>query len=206
MLKTVIGKGKSIEEALSSALSELKTTSENVDMKVLEVPSGGFMGLGAKGFKVEVTLKEKASESASEFLKELLSLMAIEAVVDVKENDDIINLNLTSDDVRVLVGKHGQTLDAIQYIIGLVTNKNKEDYKRIIVDVNDYREKRRKTLETLASRIAKKVMKIKKDVELEPMNPYERRIIHAYLQAYPNIKTHSEGEGNERHLIISYDE
>ena len=204
--KSAIGKGKTIEDAIKDALEKLNATSEEVDTKVLEMPTSGFMGIGAKSAKVEVFLIEKFDEIAKEFLDSVLNKMDIEHSIniDYDEEDENMFISLDIENTGVLIGKHGQTLDSLQYLTSLVVNKNSENYIRVILDINNYREKRKETLEHLADKLATKAVKRRKNVELEPMNPYERRIIHSYLQGREHITTYSVDEGTNRHLIIEY--
>ena len=204
--KSVIGKGKTIEEAVSDALNKIGASSEDVTTKVLEVPTSGFMGIGAKGAKVEVTLIDKSDEIAKDFLKDVLKTMGINALisVDFDEEDNNMFIKLDLDNMGILIGKHGQTLDSLQYLTSLVVNKSSEEYIRVILDINNYREKRKITLENLADKLADKAISRRTNVELEPMNPYERRIIHSYLQGREGITTYSVDEGINRHLIIEY--
>ena len=204
--KSVIGKGKTIEEAVSDALNKIGAKSEDVTTKVLEVPTSGFMGIGAKGAKVEVTLIDKSDEIAKDFLKDVLKTMDIDALISVDFDEESNNMfiKLDLDNMGILIGKHGQTLDSLQYLTSLVVNKNSEEYIRVILDINNYREKRKTTLENLADKLADKAIRRRTNVELEPMNPYERRIIHSYLQGREDITTYSVDEGINRHLIIEY--
>lgn len=204
--KSVIGKGKTIEEAVSDALNKIGAKSEDVTTKVLEVPTSGFMGIGAKGAKVEVTLIDKSDEIAKDFLKDVLKTMDIDALISVDFDEESNNMfiKLDLDNMGILIGKHGQTLDSLQYLTSLVVNKSSEEYIRVILDINNYREKRKTTLENLADKLADKAIRRRENVELEPMNPYERRIIHSYLQGREDITTYSVDEGINRHLIIEY--
>ena len=204
--KSVIGKGKTIEEAVSDALNKIGAKSEDVTTKVLEVPTSGFMGIGAKGAKVEVTLIDKSDEIAKDFLKDVLKTMGIDALISVDFDEESNNMFIKLDlnNMGILIGKHGQTLDSLQYLTSLVVNKSSEEYIRVILDINNYREKRKTTLENLADKLADKAIRRRENVELEPMNPYERRIIHSYLQGREDITTYSVDEGINRHLIIEY--
>ncbi len=204
--KSAVGKGKTVEDAVKDALSKLGAKSEDVTTKVLEVPTSGFMGIGAKGAKVEVTLIDKSDEIAKDFLRNVLSTMGIHSLISVELDEENRNMfiKLDIENIGVLIGKHGQTLDSLQYLTSLVVNKNSDEYIRVILDINNYREKRKVTLENLAERLAEKAVRKKMNVELEPMNPYERRIIHAYLQGKEGISTYSVDEGINRHLIIEY--
>lgn len=204
--KSVITKGKTVEEAVNEALSILGVTLDEVETKVIDIPSAGFLGIGGNKAKVEVSVMENSNDAAQDFLCDILNIMEIPYTIDTKfdEENNCLYITLDVERVGMLVGKHGQTLDALQYITSLVANKNSDEYIRIILDINGYRKKRQETLETLAGRLAKKVLQTGESVSLEPMNPYERRIIHSYLQGFDNVSTHSEGEGERRHLIIEY--
>jgi spoIIIJ-associated protein len=203
-MKKIIATGRTIQEAVEKGLEELGARSDQVDTKVIEVPSKGFLGLlGAKGAKVEITLKDNPKEKANEFLKSILKNMDIDAKLSTQLDENILKIDIIGKDMGILIGRRGQTLDALQYIVSLVVNKDREEYIRVTLDTEDYRAKREKTLEQLAKRLANKVIKTNKKVLLEPMNPYERRIIHAVLQDNPKITTYSEGEEPYRKVVIS---
>lgn len=144
-------------------------------------------------------------KTAKDFLRDVFAAMELNVAVDVKFDDTEKNLdiNLTGDDMGMLIGKRGATLDSLQYLVSLVVNKNSEDYIRVKVDTENYRERRKETLENLAKNIAYKVKRTKRPVSLEPMNPYERRIIHSALQNDKYVTTHSEGEDPYRRVIVS---
>lgn len=205
--KSVIVKGKTVEDAVNEALVQLGVTIDEVETKVIDIPSNGFLGLGGNKAKVEVSVIEDIDDIAEDFITDILNIMEIPFTIETKldKEENCLHMTLDVERVGVLIGKHGQTLDALQYITSLVVNKTSEEYTRVILDINGYRKKRQETLETLAARLAKKVERTGESVSLEPMNPYERRIIHSYLQSFENITTHSEGEGDRRHLIIEYE-
>lgn len=205
-MKTVTGKGRSVEEAIQNALEELGTTAENVTTKVLEIPDSGIMGVfGNKFAKVEVTLNDDIQSKACDFLYEVLDNMGLtDAQLFCSVEDDMLLIDIECSDTGMLIGRRGQTLDALQYLTSLVANKDNDEYTRISLDVADYREKRKDALQDLADRLAQKVQKTRGKYELEAMNPYERRIIHSSLQSYKNITTYSEGEEPNRHVIIEY--
>lgn len=204
-MKSVVAKGKTVEEAIANALAELGVCREEVTAKVLEIPDTGIMGMfGNKYAKVEVTVNDDAIEKAKKFLSETLSLMGVEAEVEAGYEEDMLVLNIDSDDTGILIGRRGQTLDSLQYLTSLVVNKKRDDYLRVSLDVADYREKRKNALQDLADKIALNVEKTRRKYELEPMNPYERRVIHSALQSYEHITTYSEGEEPNRHVIIDY--
>ena len=204
-MKSVTAKGKTVDEAITNALEELGATADQVTTKVLEVPGSGFMGvIGGKYAKVEVTLNDDANTLSTKFLTDLLDAMDIKTNISTRYEDDILMIDLNTEETGVLIGRRGQTLDAIQYLCSLVINKDNKEYTRVSIDVEGYREKRKNALQDLADRIAQKVEKTRKQYALEPMNPYERRIIHSALQNYRHVETHSEGEEPNRHIIIQY--
>lgn len=197
--------GKSVEEALRLALIELEATREQVEIEVLDEGSKGFLGIGAKETKIRVTKKNDIRETAKSFLSRILKEMNIQAEVTVELVEETLNINMMGEDMAILIGKRGQTLDSLQYLVSLVVNKEKEQYYRVILDTENYRAKRKETLETLADKLAMKVKKTRKNVVLEPMNPYERRIIHSALQTNPSVSTKSEGDEPFRKVVIYYD-
>ena len=205
-LKTVTAKGKTVEEAINNALEELGTTSDKVTTRILELPDSGIMSVfGNKFVKVEVTVNDDSLVKAGDFVRSLMEKMGIEADVDATyDEDNKLNVSISTDDTGILIGRRGQTLDAIQYLTSLAVNKDRDEYLRVTVDVGDYREKRKSALQDLADRIALNVEKSKRSYELEPMSSYERRIIHSALQNYEHITTHSEGEEPYRHIVIEY--
>ncbi|MBR5995390.1 MAG: protein jag [Eubacteriaceae bacterium] len=205
-LKTVTAKGKTVEEAINNALEELGTTSDKVTTRILELPDSGIMSVfGNKFVKVEVTVNDDSLVKAGDFVRSLMEKMGIEADVDATyDEDNKLNVSISTDDTGILIGRRGQTLDAIQYLTSLAVNKDRDEYLRVTVDVGDYREKRKSALQDLADRIALNVERSKRSYELEPMSSYERRIIHSALQNYEHITTHSEGEEPYRHIVIEY--
>jgi spoIIIJ-associated protein len=204
-MKTVIAKGKTVEEAIQSALEELGTTADKVTTKILDIPSTGLIGMFSNRYaKVEVTLNDDTSDTCKNFLSDVFGAMGLDVTTDISYDEDIMKVNLLTDDTGVLIGRRGQTLDALQYLTGLAVNRDHDEYTKISLDVANYREKRKAILQDLADRLAQKVQRTKRKYVLEPMNPYERRIIHASLQNYKNITTYSEGEEPFRHIVIDY--
>ena len=196
---------KTVNDAITEACKALGVTSDKLDYKVVEEGSNGFLGIGAKDAQIEAAVKNSVSDVASDFLKDVFAAMNIIVVVDVKYNaeNNEINIDLSGDDMGVLIGKRGQTLDSLQYLVSLVVNKGNEDYIRVKVDTENYRERRKSTLENLAKNMAYKVKRTRRPLHLEPMNPYERRIIHSALQNDKFVTTHSEGEEPYRHVVIT---
>ena len=204
-MKTIEMTGKTVEEALKHALDELKLTKDKVDVEVIDEGSRGLFNLiGTKPAKIKVTAKPDSLDNAKTFLVSVLSSMDINADMDIKEENDIININLKGPKMGLVIGYRGETLDSLQYLVSLVVNKNRENpYKRVVLDAENYRHKREETLIKVAQKTAYKVKKSGRPYKLEPMNPYERRIIHSALQEYTDIKTYSEGEEPFRRIIIS---
>ena len=199
---------KTVNDAITEACKALGVTSDKLDYKVVEEGSNGFLGIGAKDAVIEAAVKNSVSDIASDFLKDVFAAMNMTVVVDVKYNadDNEMNIDLSGDDMGVLIGKRGQTLDSLQYLVSLVVNKGNEDYIRVKVDTENYRERRKSTLENLAKNMAYKVKRTRRPLHLEPMNPYERRIIHSALQNDKFVTTHSEGEEPYRHVVITLKE
>ena len=196
---------KTVNDAITEACKALGVTSDKLDYKVVEEGSNGFLGIGAKDAQIEAAVKNSVSDVASDLLKDVFAAMNIIVVVDVKYNaeNNEMNIDLSGDDMGVLIGKRGQTLDSLQYLVSLVVNKGNEDYIRVKVDTENYRERRKSTLENLAKNMAYKVKRTRRPLHLEPMNPYERRIIHSALQNDKFVTTHSEGEEPYRHVVIT---
>ena len=190
-------------KTVEAALAELGATREEVDITVIDEGSKGFLGMfGSKDAVVLVKKNFDPEKEAETFLKEVFLSMGLIVKIKAELKDKHLFVELTGDDMGILIGKRGQTLDAIQYLTSLVINKDSDKYVKVVVDAENYRAKRQKTLEQLANRLAAKVIKTKKYVRLEPMNPYERKVIHATLQQNPNITTRSEGEEPYRRVII----
>ena len=196
---------KTVSEAITEACQKLGVTSDKLEYEVLEEGSTGFLGFGAKAAKIKAGVKLSVEDNAKNFLKEVFEAMDMEVVIEVKydENERSMDIDLSGDEMGVLIGKRGQTLDSLQYLVSLVVNKEAEDYIRVKVDTENYRQRRKETLENLAKNIAYKVKRTKKSVSLEPMNPYERRIIHSALQNDKYVTTHSEGDEPFRRVVVT---
>lgn len=204
-MKTIEMTGKTVEEALKNALEQLKLTKDKVDVEIIDEGSKGLFNLiGTKPAKIKVTKKFDCVDSAKQFLKDVLKSMNIEANIDIKEENDTININLFGPKMGLVIGYRGETLDSLQYLVSLVVNKNHDNpYKRVVLDAENYRSKREETLVRVAQKTAYKVRKSGRPYKLEPMNPYERRVIHSALQEYSDINTYSEGEEPFRRIVIS---
>ena len=195
---------RTVDDAITEALIKLGATSDQIEYEVIEKGSTGFLGIARKDAVIKVRKKYSVEGDITEFLQKIFAAMdlKVEIIIEKAEDGNTYNVELKGDDMGILIGKRGQTLDAIQYLTSLVVNKENEKYIRVVVDAENYRAKREKTLEQLANRLADKVVKTKKSVRLEPMNPYERKVIHATLQSNPNVTTKSEGEEPYRRVII----
>ena len=196
--------GKTVEEAIEAALAELGLERDQVDYRVLEAPSKPLFGLlGGREAKVEVTIKKvEPIERAKLFIEKVTKAMHLLVSISVISNEDAVTLNLKGEDLGILIGKHGQTLDALQYLTNLVANREGRERIRFIVDVEDYRKRRADTLQQLALRLADRVKRSGDRVVLEPMTPHERKIIHMSLQDDLRIETYSEGEEPFRRVVI----
>lgn len=196
---------KTVDDAITEACQKLTVPSDKLEYIVIEEGTTGFLGIGAKPAIIKARTKSTVDEKAKDFLKDVFEAMNMTVVVDVKYNEESrnIDIELSGDEMGVLIGKRGQTLDSLQYLVSLVVNKDTEDYIRVKVDTEDYRKRRKETLENLAKNIAYKVKRTKRSVSLEPMNPYERRIIHSALQNDRYVTTHSEGEEPFRRVVVT---
>lgn len=195
---------KTVQEALDMALLELKVPSDKVEVEILDEGSKGLFGLiGSKMAKIRVTVKESGIDRGLEFLNNILNNMMVEAEINIIENDDSVTYDISGDKIGIIIGRRGETLDSLQYLTSLVVNKGDESYRRVVINVENYREKREETLRKLAIRLAERVTRYKKDVTLESMNPYERRIIHSTLQNHKFVKTYSIGEEPARKVVIA---
>jgi len=261
-MSTLTVSGKTIEEAIQKGLTELKVTKEQVTVRVIEEPSRGFFGLiGARPAKVELVLKQSASESAprvteervkvssitetvassavldagkvheaadslehrsldiqeakdgknvtsalqeaQQFVAEVARTMGLNVDVTVNKKRDHYLFDIAGEDLGLIIGRRGQTLDSLQYLTNLVANRYSDQHLRIILDAEQFRDRRRQTLESLAERLANKVIRTRKEVVLEPMSPQERKIIHAKLQDHSKVKTYSKGEEPNRRIVIT---
>lgn len=196
--------GKTVDEALTEAQIKLETTSDKLEYEVIEQGSNGILGIGRKPAKIKARVKAGIEDVAREFLEKVFKAMNIEVSIDIKyvEKDRNVDINLSGEEMGLLIGKRGQTIDSLQYLVSLVVNKESKEYLRVKVDTENYRNRRKATLEELAKNIAYKVKRTKKAVSIEPMNPYERRIIHSALQDDKYVTTKSEGEEPYRHIIV----
>lgn len=196
--------GKTIDEAVETGLTELNVSRNDVLIEVIEEPNKGLFGLiGVKPARVRIRVKETVARQAYEFLSKIMKIMNIDVDIELIEKEEKVLINITGPDLGILIGKRGETLDAIQYLVNLSANKNMEKRKRIFIDIEGYRKRREDTLKKLAYKLADKARQRGRNVILEPMNSMERRIIHTALQGRDDIYTFSEGEEPYRKIIIA---
>jgi spoIIIJ-associated protein len=196
---------KTVDEALTDALVAFGATSDQVEYEVVEKGSTGFLGIGSKNAVIKIRLKDSVDGRVKDFLSQVFKAMnmQVEILVNVDMENKLIDVELKGDEMGILIGKRGQTLDSLQYLTSLAVNKKSEEYFKVKIDTEDYRKRRRETLENLAKNIAYKVKRTKRPVSLEPMNPFERRIIHSTLQNDRYVVTHSEGEEPFRYVVVT---
>lgn len=195
---------KTVDEAVLEACQQLSITSDKLEYEVVDEGKAGIFGLGSKPAVIKARAKATLEDKVKAFLNDVFAAMNVEVLININYNEEEreMNIDLTGEDMGMLIGKRGQTLDSLQYLVSLVTNKETEEYVRVKVDTENYRERRKATLENLARNMAHKAKRIRKSVSLEPMNPYERRIIHAALQEDKYVTTHSEGDEPYRRVVI----
>ena len=196
---------KTVDDAVTAACQQLSITSDKLEYEVVDEGKTGFLGIGAKPAIIKARVKATLKDTVKTFLNDVFAAMNIEVLVNVEYNEEEKNMDidLSGEDMGMLIGKRGQTLDSLQYLVSLVANIESEEYIRVKVDTENYRQRRKDTLENLAKNIAYKVKRTKRPVSLEPMNPYERRIIHSALQDDKYVTTHSEGDEPYRRVVIT---
>lgn len=200
-------KGKSVEDAITEATIQFGVTSDELVYEVIDKGSTGILGfINTKPAVIRAKKKDSLEDIVLEFMENLFRIMEIDTVVDISYNEEekVMDINLTGPEMGVLIGKRGQTLDALQKIVQSVVNKHSQEFIRVKLDTENYRARRKDTLENLAKNIAYKVKRSRKSVVLEPMNPYERRIIHSALQNDKYVSTRSEGEEPFRRVVVYY--
>ena len=196
---------KTVDDAITEAIVSLGTTSDQIEYEVLEKGSNGFLGFNSRPAVIKVRKKFSIEDSVRDFLSKVFHAMDLEVqiLIESDEENHILEVELKGNDMGVLIGKRGQTLDSLQYLVNLAVNKQSENYVKVKLDTEDYRKRRKDTLENLAKNIAYKVKRTKHPVSLEPMNPFERRVIHSALQYDKYVSTHSEGEEPFRHVVVT---
>ncbi|MHB1126774.1 MAG: RNA-binding cell elongation regulator Jag/EloR [Bacillota bacterium] len=204
MKKEVEKTAKTVDEAIEEALLELGVQRDKVKIEIIEEPSKGLFGLiGTRMARIKVTYEEDPVAVANTFLRNILANLHVEAQMEAQKSEDYLHLSLTGEDLGILIGRRGETLDALQYLTNLAVNKELGKRVKIILDIEGYRKRREETLIKLAQRLSEKVKRTGADVVLEPMNPHERRVIHTALQLDQQVSTFSEGEDPYRKVVIS---
>ena len=194
--------GKTVEEAVQSALEALGIAEDQADITVVEDATKGFLGLGGHPAKVLVTKKKNTVDKTVEFLEGLFEKMDVNVELNVTESEERIIIDLKTDNSSAVIGYRGEVLDSLQCLASAVYNSDKDEYYKVVVDCENYRDKREKTLISLAEKLANKAIKTGRKVTLEPMNPFERRIIHSALSDFSGVKTESEGKEPNRYVAI----
>ncbi len=205
MQKELISTGKTVDEAIENGLSQLNLTRDDVEIEVIEASNKGLFGIiGQKDAKVLIKVNEDENAGVVEFVTELLKHMGVEATAEITVEENIMKINLSGEGMGIVIGRRGETLDAVQHIVQLYVNKTFEKFYKVRIDTEDYRAKREEALINLANGMAKRVLRTRKEIILEPMKAYERRIIHTALQGYNKIKTYSIGDEPNRKIIVAY--
>ena len=196
---------RTADEALTNALVQMQVSSDQIEYEVVEEEKNGLLGLFSKPAVIRVRKKEDLTDIVKNFLTKTFNAMnmVVEIELEYDEEEKQINVELKGEEMGMLIGKRGQTLDSLQYLTSLVANKKTEEYVKIKIDTENYRKRRKETIENLAKNVANKVKKTGRPAFLEPMNPYERRIIHAALQDDKFVDTHSEGDEPHRKVVIT---
>ena len=196
---------KTVDDALTEPYIKLGTPSDKLEYEVIEKGSSGFLGIGSKNAVIKVKVVNSVEDEIRNFLDQVFKAMdlEVEIIIKVDEDNKNVDVELKGSEMGVLIGKRGQTLDSLQYLTNLAINKQSDSYYKVKIDTEDYRKRRKETLENLAKNIAYKVKRTKRPVYLEPMNPFERRVIHSALQNDKFVTTHSEGEERFRRVVVT---
>ena len=202
-MKTLEKSGKTIDDAVDAAVAELGCSREDANIEIIAMPSKGILGFGAKPAIVRVSVEDKATAYAMDFLSTIFKKFDLDVKINVTEGEEFITLDLIGKDLGILIGRRGETLDALQYLTNLTVARHFEERCKIILDVEGYRSKREESLARLAKKLADRVKESGKNMSLEPMSPYERRIIHTVLQSDDQVRTFSEGEEPYRKVVIA---
>lgn len=203
-MKETVKKGKTVDDAVEAALAELGVGKDDVEITVLTEGNKGLFGLGSKEAEVKVTVIEKSSEEiARDFLNTVLEGIGLEASVDISMDEERMNIEISGESMGVIIGRRGETLSALQYLTSLVVNRKTEGYTKISIDTENYKKKREESLIKLANKTAEKVIKYRRNITLDPMNPYERRIVHSSLQGNDKISTFSTGDEPMRRVVVA---
>ncbi len=200
---TIEKNAKTKEEAITLALAELGASEADVQIEVIEEGSKGFLGLGSKDAVVKVTYSPDGEKRAADFLNKIFEITNEDVTVDSQIDGEVLKINLSGPDMGIVIGKRGETLDALQHLTSLVVNRGDKSFLKVSLDAENYREKRNVALEELAGKLANKAVRTGRNQTLEPMNAYERRIIHSALQDHESVTTYSVGQGVNRKVVIA---
>lgn len=203
-MRSIEKSGRTVEEAIDAALAELGVERDTVDIEVLLEPSRGFLGiLGGKDAKVRVTHRRDRGEMAKEFVAGLLTRMGLEVAIEVRPRGDVLSLDIVGNDMGLLIGRHGETLRALEFLTNLASGAGGGEVKRILVDVSGYRKRRERELEEMARMTARRVQRTGQSVTTQALDARDRRVVHVALQDDPSVETHSEGEEPFRRVVVS---
>ena len=203
-MKEIIKKGKTVDEAINIALEEAGVLRENVEIEVLSEGNKGIFGIGSKEAEVKIIIKENcAGDIAKDFVENVLKKLNMAANVDVNCDEDRVNIDISGENMGIIIGRRGETLSSLQYLTNLVVNRKVEDYIKVSIDTENYKQKREEALIKLAHKTAEKVIKYRRSFTLEPMNPYERKVIHSALQENEQISTYSTGSEPARRVVVA---
>mgnify|MGYP001159337193 CR=1 FL=1 len=201
-MREVTVKGKTVEEAVEQALSQLNVTRDRVKVTVIDEAKKGFFGIGGKPAVVKISELPDAIDEAENYLRTIVEKMGMDVTIQTKEDSEQVFFDLSGDEIAVLIGKRGQTLNALQYLTNLVANRHADRFIRVQLDAENYRERRRETLHQLAIRLAEKAQKLNRKIVLDSMPAHERKIIHLALKDVPEVSTVSEGVEPNRYVVI----
>lgn len=203
-MKEIIKKGKTVDEAINIALEEAGVSRENVEIEVLSEGNKGIFGIGSKEAEVKIIIKDNnAGDIAKDFVENVLEMLNLSANVDVNCDEERVNIDISGENMGIIIGRRGETLSSLQYLTNLVVNRKVEDYIKVSIDTENYKQKREEALIKLAHKTAEKVIKYRRSFTLEPMNPYERKVIHSALQENEQISTYSTGSEPSRRVVVA---
>ena len=201
-MKQLEAAGKTFNEALTTGLAQMGLDLDQVDYEILDEGAKGFLGIGVRPVRIRLTQKDSPAIRAEEFLSQVTRLIGLDVSFETEQEEEVLKINMVGENQGILIGHRGETLDALQYLCSLRVNKDRDEYIRVTLDTENYRAKREQTLINLANRMAQKAVRSGRRMAMEPMNPYERRIMHSPLQGNEQVTTHSEGEEPNRRVVI----
>lgn len=201
-MKQLEAAGKTFNEALTAGLAQMGLDLDQVDYEILDEGAKGFLGIGMRPVRIRLTQKDSPANRAEEFLSQVTRLIGLDVSFETEQEEEALKINMVGENQGILIGHRGETLDALQYLCSLRVNKDRDEYIRVTLDTENYRAKREQTLINLANRMAQKAVRSGRRMAMEPMNPYERRIMHSALQGNEQVTTHSEGEEPNRRVVI----